>query len=331
MAETVTARAPLRISLAGGGTDIPSYSSRHGGLVIGCAIDRYVGVTVHPREFQGKLRAATDTCALVDRADQHPDPMVRACLLSAGLRRDCQVATFSDVPSGSGLGGSAALAVSLLHAAAHARTPPARELAESASRIEIADLGRAVGKQDHYMAAYGGIRMLRIDRSGHVEPEPLDLDPGVRDALQSRLMLFYTGISRDAGDILSEQNRRTLEGHSDALERLHGIRRIADDMADCLRKGDIDGVGGLVEEHWRLKSRLGSRVSSPWLQEQHDRALAAGAVGGKLLGSGGGGFLLLVAGAGRQDAVRHAMTGAGLTELPFRFTGSGSASAALPL
>ncbi|MFC5722385.1 hypothetical protein ACFP1Z_19650 [Streptomyces gamaensis] len=330
MPETVTARAPLRISLAGGGTDLPSYSARHGGLVISCAIDRYVGVTVHPREFEGRLRTATDRCASVEGARLHPDPMLRACLTRAGLTRAAQVAVFADVPSGSGLGGSAALAVSLLHAAAHPRTPDARELAESAARIEIEDLGRAVGKQDHYIAAHGGIRILRFDASGHVGTDRLDLDPGVRAELEGRLLLFHTGVGRDAGDVLAEQNRHTLQGHGDALRRLHGIRRIADDMAGALGKGDIDSVGELVERHWRLKCGLGARVSSPWLDGLHDRALAAGAVGGKLLGSGGGGFLLLVCGRGRRDAVRLAMAGAGLRELRFRFTESGSRAVSLP-
>ncbi|MCC3766376.1 hypothetical protein [Streptomyces sp. UNOC14_S4] len=340
----VTARSPLRISLAGGGTDIPSYSSRHGGLVIGCAIDRYVGVTVFPREFSGRLRTASESHSeshsepysesyeLCDTAADHPNRMTRACLLRAGLHRDRQVAVFSDVPPGSGLGGSAAFAVSLLHAAAHPRAASARELAETAARVEIEDLGRAVGKQDHYLAAYGGILLLRFHRSGRVDPEPLDLPPRVRDGLEERLMLFHTGISRDAGDVLAEQNRRTLEGHSDSLTRLHAIRRLADDMADCLRAGDVSGVAGLVEEHWRLKSKLGSRVSSPALQALHDRAVEAGAAGGKLLGSGGGGFLLLVCEPGRrQTEVRAAMAEAGLRALPFRFTDSGSEAGHVPL
>ncbi|GAA0366807.1 hypothetical protein [Streptomyces blastmyceticus] len=327
----VTARSPLRISLAGGGTDIPSYSSRHGGLVIGCAIDRFVAVTVFPREFTGRLRAATDSYDLCASAADHPNGMTRACLLRAGLYRDRQVAVFSDVPSGSGLGGSAAFAVSLLHAAAHPRPATARELAESASRVEIEDLGRAVGKQDHYLAAYGGIRLLRFHRSGHVDPEPLDVAPRVRAELEQRLMLFHTGISRDAGDVLAEQNRRTLQGHGGSLARLHAIRRIADTMANCLRTGDVDGVAALVEEHWKLKSRLGSRVSSPALQALHDRAVEAGAAGGKLLGSGGGGFLLLVCEPARQAEVRRAMDAAGLRGLPFRFTDSGSEAGHVPL
>ncbi|MGW1076171.1 GHMP family kinase ATP-binding protein [Streptomyces sp. NPDC002537] len=327
----VTARSPLRISLAGGGTDIPSYSTRFGGLVIGCAIDRYVGVTVFPREFSGRLRAATDSYELYDSAADHPNSMTRACLLRAGLHRDRQVAVFGDVPPGSGLGGSAAFAVSLLHAAAHPRPAPARELAETASRVEIEDLGRAVGKQDHYLAAYGGIRLLRFHPSGHVDPEPLELVPRVRAELEERLLLFHTGISRDAGDVLAEQNRRTLEGHSDSLTRLHAIRRIADEMADRLRTGDVDGVAGLVEEHWNLKSKLGSRVSSPQLQALHDRAVEAGAAGGKLLGSGGGGFLLLVCDPRHRAEVRRAMDDAGLRALPFRFTDSGSEAVHVPL
>ncbi|MGC0420172.1 hypothetical protein [Embleya sp. AB8] len=329
--ELVTARSPLRVSLAGGGTDIPSYALRYGGLVIGCAIDRFVAVTVYPREFRGRLRAATETYDVCERAHDHPDEMTRACLLRAGLHTDTQIASFGDVPAGSGLGGSGAFTVSLLHAAAACDTRSARALATAASEVEITDLGRAVGRQDHYMAAYGGLRVLRFHPSGHVEPDRLVLTPQTRAALEERLMLFHTGITRDAGDILAEQNRRTLAGHHGALRRLHRIRRIADEMTEALEQGEVDGVGALVDEHWTLKSQLGSRVSSPRLQALHDRAVEAGADGGKLLGSGGGGFLLLVCAPGRQADVRASLAEVGLREMPFRFTDSGSEVVRLPL
>ncbi|MEV0275732.1 hypothetical protein AB0I22_05020 [Streptomyces sp. NPDC050610] len=327
----VTARSPLRISLAGGGTDLPSYSSRHGGLVLSCAIDRYVGVTVFPREFDGRVRAATDSYDLCDGAHQHPNPMTRACLLRAGLHSGYQVASFSDVPSGSGLGGSAAFGVSLLHAAAAPGALSRQALAEAASAVEIDDLGRAVGKQDHYMAAFGGIRLLRFHPSGRVAPDRLDLPAASRTALEEHLMLFHSGISRDAGDILAEQNQRTLSGHDESLRRLHAIRSITHGMAEALAKGDMDAVAALVNEHWSLKARLGSRISSPHLQALHDRALEAGAGGAKLLGSGGGGFLLLVCPPAAHADVRRSLGEAGLRELPFRLTDEGSRTGRLPL
>ncbi|MFH8983939.1 GHMP family kinase ATP-binding protein [Streptomyces varsoviensis] len=326
----VTARSPLRVSLAGGGTDLPSYSSRHGGLVLSCAIDRYVGVTLFPREFDGRVRAATDSYDLCDGAHQHPNPMTRACLLRAGLRSGYQVASFSDVPSGSGLGGSAAFAVSLLHAAAPGALSR-QALAEAASAVEIDDLGRAVGKQDHYMAAFGGVRLLRFHPSGRVAPDRLDLPAASRSALEEHLMLFHSGISRDAGDILAEQNQRTLSGHDASLRRLHAIRSLTHGMVDALVAGDMDAVAGLVNEHWSLKARLGSRISSPHLQALHDRAMEAGARGAKLLGSGGGGFLLLVCPPARHGDVRRSLGEAGLRELTFRLTDEGSRTGRLPL
>ncbi|GAA2253882.1 GHMP kinase [Streptomyces amakusaensis] len=327
----VTARSPLRVSLAGGGTDLPSYSSRYGGLVISCAINRYVGVTVFPREFRGRARVVVEGYSEHDHTDQHPNPMTRACLLRAGLHSGYQLTAFSDVPSGCGLGGSGAFAVSVLHAGSGGARPPARTLAESAAEVEISDLGRPVGKQDHYMAAYGGIRLLRFHPSGSVDPDPLVLAPAFRAELESQLLLFHTGTSRDAGSILADQNKRTLQGHSDALRRLHAIRSLADEMTGALESRDMGAVAGLINEHWSLKARLSARVSSPRLQALHDTALEAGAAGAKLLGSGGGGFLLLVCPRNRQSEVRRAMDEQGLPELSFRFTDSGSRSGRLPL
>ncbi|GLV79958.1 hypothetical protein ACH4VS_39600 [Streptomyces hygroscopicus] len=325
----VTVRSPLRISLAGGGTDLPSYSSRYGGLVVGCAIDRYVGVTLFPRDFRGRLRTAVDTTVECDRAGNHPHPMVRACLLRAGVDDGCQLVSFSDAPSGSGLGGSAAFAVSVLHAAAPGAS--ARTLAETAAAVEIDDLGRAVGKQDHYLAAYGGIRLLRFHPSGRVDPQPLELPAAVRAGLEARLLLFYSGTSRDAGAVLAEQNERTRSGNDDALRRLHAIRSIADEMVSALERRDLGAIGHLVNEHWSLKSGLGSRISSPRLQALHDRAREAGASGAKLLGSGGGGFLLLVCQPERHAEVRRSMVAAGLRELPFRLAEGGSRAIRMPL
>nr|ACR82897.1 AmgD [Streptomyces sp. KCTC 9047] len=325
----VLARAPLRVSLAGGGTDLPSYAAKFGGRVVSVAINRYVGVVVHPREFSGRLRVTTDTIDHSGHINDLPDPVARACLRRVGLTGAARVATFGDAPSGSGLGGSGALTVSLVHAT-HVGLSR-REIAERASAVEMTDLGRPVGKQDHYMAAYGGLRLLDFHEDGRVDVRDLGVEPPVVAALDQRLLLFHTGGRHDSGSVLSEQVRRTLLGEPEVLGLLHRIRELADEMVDCLLRGAVDEVGGLLDAHWAAKSRLGSRVSTGRAERLWAEARAAGATGGKLLGAGGGGFLLVHCPPERQDDLRRAMRALDAAELPFGFAPSGSMVARLPV
>jgi D-glycero-alpha-D-manno-heptose-7-phosphate kinase len=313
----VVARAPLRISLGGGGTDLPSYADRFGGHVVSVAIDRYVTVAAQRRAFAAQVRfASLDGVETVSAADRITDPLRRALLRRAGVERDVQVVTLSDVPAGVGLGGSAAFAVAILSALAPDGPPSPRWLAEQASAVEMVDLRRPVGRQDHYIAAYGGVRSFRITPAG-VTVEPLYVGPAALAAIDRGLLLFYSGQQRDAGHVLQAQHTRAAQSDRSVLSRLHRIKEIATEVAAAVATGDVPALGGLLDEHWRLKRTLGPGVSTPWTDTLYQRALDAGAAGGKILGAGGGGFLLLAVPADRLSAVRVVLTDAGCTELSF--------------
>jgi D-glycero-alpha-D-manno-heptose-7-phosphate kinase len=325
------ARAPLRVSLGGGGTDLPSFADRYGGLVISLAVTRYVSVTLFPRSFDGGVRVTgeeTEECA---SAREMQNQFARAALLRTGRYDNVQVASCTDAPSGTGLGGSGAFTVSMLHALREHQSPLPAELAEEASAVERIDLGRPVGKHDHYMAAYGGLRVLRIARDGAVTPESIEPLPALAGYISDRLMLFYTGISRDAGQVLTVQDEMTRHGDDGTISSLWAIRRIADQVLDAVRHAQVDDIGPLIDEHWQAKLRLSHRVSSPYIDSLYKTAQAAGSDGGKLLGAGGGGFLLISAGSGRAAEVRAAMAAEGIRELPFELAATGSIASSLPL
>jgi D-glycero-alpha-D-manno-heptose-7-phosphate kinase len=325
------ARAPLRVSLGGGGTDLPSFADRHGGLVISLAITRYVSVTIFPRSFDGSVRMTgeeTEECAT---AKGMQNRFARAALLRGGRNDNIQVAACTDAPSGTGLGGSGAFIVSMLHALREHENPLPVELAEEASAVERVDLGRPVGKHDHYMAAYGGLRVLRIARDGAVTPESIEPRPALTEYIRDRLMLFYTGISRDAGQVLAAQDQMTRHGNDRTISSLWAIRRVADQVLDAVRHGRVDDIGPLMDEHWQAKLRLSHKVSNPYIDALYKTAQAAGSDGGRLLGAGGGGFLLISAGPGRAADVRAAMSAEGMRELPFELAATGSIATILPL
>jgi D-glycero-alpha-D-manno-heptose-7-phosphate kinase len=335
----VTARAPLRVSLAGGGTDLASYARRYGGMVIGMAIDRFVCVTVYPRRHDQRVRLCLDQVELADTATAIGNPYVRAALRRTGVTGGVEIASFGDAPSGTGLGGSAAFTVALLHAlrsagsAAHAadNAPDPAALAEEASAIEAGDLGRPVGKQDHYFAALGGLQVLRIDRDLRVEVERLSVSHDIGSYLDQRLLIFQTGQRRDAGRVLDAQHRRALAGNRQTLNLLHGIADLAAELYDMLRVGRLGDLGALLDSHWKYKLRLSPGVSTPRVQRLYRAAMASGAEGGKLLGAGGGGCMLFSSKPGAQDELRAAMAACGAPELPFGPQPDGSSAARLAL
>ncbi|WP_051970482.1 GHMP family kinase ATP-binding protein [Kitasatospora azatica] len=326
---TVMARAPLRVSLAGGGTDLPSYARRYGGQVLSFAINRYVAVAVHPRHFDGTLRATWEQPERATRADELENPYARAALARTGLDGAMQLTSFSDVPSGTGLGSSAAFTVALLHALRHGEQPSPRELAEEAAAVEMTDLARPVGKHDHYVAAFGGLRLLHIDRRLAVTVEELPVSPALETYLREDLLLFHTGTSRDAGRILADQDRRTERDHSGTVDALRAIHTLVDRMREALRDDRVRDIGPILHEHWLHKSGLSTKVSSARIDRLYQLAVHAGADGGKVLGAGGGGFLLVSCRPGRAESVRRAMRRAGARELPFGTETDGSRTTAL--
>ncbi|WP_217492608.1 hypothetical protein [Streptomyces prasinopilosus] len=325
--------APLRVSLAGGGTDLPSYASRFGGTVLGAAIDLRVTVVGRDRPA-GALpgtgpRVCLDSCGYPDGTDQVANPFAREALRRHARDGDLDLVSFGDVPGGTGLGSSAAFCVALTAGLVGPGAPGAA-LAEAAGDIEMTGLGRPVGRQDHYLAALGGFRLLHFGRDGTVEVEEIHVDTGTRRRLDDELLLFFTGTVRDTGTVLADQHTRVSRGDADTERRLHEIKELTTSALTALRGGDVAELGQLLGRHWELKRGLGSRVTLPGIDRAYRTAMAAGATGGKLLGAGGGGFLLLHADARSRPHVRSAMAESGFIEQPFHFDTAGASLTLLP-
>jgi len=319
----VFSRAPLRISLGGGGTDLPSYYRQHGGFLVSGAIDKYVYMLTHT-VFQRRYRMKYSSMEEVDEIGQIQHPILRETLLRHWRGNPLEIASVADVPAGTGMGSSGAYTVCLLKGLAHARrtsiTPGA--LAEAACEIEIDVLGEPVGKQDPYVAAHGGICAYTFNPDGSVEVEPLELGPETLRRMRDQLLLFYTGEARSASKVLSDQDERSKAGDEQMLENLHRTKELGRRSCELLRSGDLDAYAELMHEHWEHK-----RSRSPGMANEHiDRlymlARRSGVIGGKLVGAGGGGFLLVY--SPRPEDTRQAMAAAGASELTFDFEFDGA-------
>ncbi|MDX1933046.1 MAG: hypothetical protein SFU56_10615 [Capsulimonadales bacterium] len=309
----IITQTPLRISFAGGGTDFRKYYERAGGAVLSTAIDKYIYVIIKER-FDRKLRIGYSRTEMTDSVDEIEHELVRESLRRVGIDAGVEVATMADIPSeGSGLGSSSAVTVGLLHAMytyqGELVTP--ERLAREACEIEIDVLGKPIGKQDQYIAAYGGLRRIRFRPDETVEVERVPCSEEQRRRLGENLLLFYTGIARKADTILSEQ-QDNIERRRETLDRLH---QQTEEIYEALTGENLMRVGRILAEGWRHKRQLAERITNPEIDSMYDRALDAGAVGGKIAGAGGGGFLLLLCPPDRQAAVRQALKS--LRELPF--------------
>lgn len=313
---TVSARAPLRIALGGGGTDLPSHYREHGGFVVSAAIDRRVHVTVGPAQGT-RMRLVHLEWEEVDDPAEIRHPILRAAIARHWNGRPLDLSSVGDVPPGTGLGSSGAYTVcvvkALEDALGHDLSPA--ELAEAACAIELGDLGRTVGKQDQYAAAHGGVNAYTFKRDGAVDVRPLALSPETREALRERFLLFFTGQSRSASEILADQVERTLAGDTELLDNLHRTEELARAATAALEDGDLDRMGALMTEQWELKSRRLPHIATPRFARMRSAALGAGAAGVTMMGAGGGGFLLAY--APDPEAVRTAMAAAGAPELTF--------------
>ncbi|MFE2877637.1 hypothetical protein ACFXG6_17500 [Streptomyces roseus] len=314
--------APLRISLAGGGTDVPSYAERFGGMVLGATVDLRVTVVGRPARTHEHVRACLDTCSSTAGGGLVANPFAREALRRHWGGGPLELASFADVPGGSGLGSSSAFSVALLAGLEGGRLSPA-EAAEAAGVIEMEGLGRPVGRQDQYLSAFGGFRLLHFSRAGAAEVEEIPVDEPFVRRLDEELMLFFTGRTRDAGEVLGEQNARVGGSDRAAQNLLHEIKSLTPAALDALKNNDAPALGEVLGRHWNLKRRLGARVSLPSVDRAYEDALEAGASGGKLLGAGGGGYLLLHAKDAARAQVRAAVAAHGFVEQPFRFDGRG--------
>jgi D-glycero-alpha-D-manno-heptose-7-phosphate kinase len=319
----VFSRAPLRISLGGGGTDLPSYYREHGGFLVSGAIDKYVYMLTHT-VFQRRYRMKYSSMEEVDEISQIRHPILRETLLRHWRGNPLEIASLADVPAGTGMGSSGAYTVCLLKGLAHARrtsiTPGA--LAEAACEIEIDVLGEPVGKQDPYVAAHGGICAYTFHPDGSVEVEPLELDSGVLRRMRDQLLLFYTGEARSASKVLSDQDERSKAGDEQMLENLHRTKELGYHSRELLRSGDLEAYARLMHEHWEHKRHRSPGMATEHIDRLYTLARRSGVLGGKLVGAGGGGFLLVY--APRPEDTRQAMAAAGASELPFDFEFDGA-------
>jgi len=320
----IIVRSPLRITLGGGGTDLPSYYRDHEGFLVAAAIDKYVYITVH-QTFGDGLILKYSQLERVDSAREVRHPIVREAFEVLGLEgRFMEIASMADIPAGTGLGSSGSFTTALLRALhAHRRgIIHPRELAEQACHIEIERLGEPIGKQDQYIAAFGGITCFTFRRDGTVDAAPLAIDEETRYNLEDNLLLFFTGYSRSASDILKDQDTRTRRHDGAMIDNLHYVKELGRRSRSALEAGDLAAFGGLMHEHWENKRKRSGGMSNPKIDEWYDLATANGAVGGKLIGAGGGGFLMFM--ADDKTKLRHAMREAGLVEIRFRFDFEGT-------
>jgi D-glycero-alpha-D-manno-heptose-7-phosphate kinase len=317
----IVARTPLRISFVGGGSDLPAFY-RHGcGGVVSVAIDKYVYCIAHP-PMDGRIHVRGLRPQVVDAAEELEDPLVRESMQLLRIRGGVQVATIEDVPPGTGLGSSSAFTVSLLHAlhAYRGTAPEPSRLARQAALVEIDLAGRPVGRQDHYAVAFGGLNYIRFERTGRVSVSKIACSPATVAALRARLMLFYVGGARDARTILCEQGR--LMERPEAYRRVAAMVELAASLREELVGGRVDSIGEILAAGWELKRRLLNGISNRVVDEAYAAALRAGAAGGKLLGAGGGGFLLVACDPARRAKVREALRD--LHEADFGFSDAGS-------
>jgi D-glycero-alpha-D-manno-heptose-7-phosphate kinase len=319
----IISRTPLRVSFFGGGSDLPAYYRRHGGAVLSTAIDKSVYVTVS-RKFDDAVRVSYSRTEEVARASEVNHPLVREALALLGIDGGVEITSVADIPArGTGLGSSSAFTAGLLNALhAHAgRHASAATLAEESCHIEIDRCHEPIGKQDQYAAAFGGFNFIRFNPDESVEVKKVICPPGVLAELQSRLLFFYTGVTRSASALLERQSANLAKpgAQSDATgELVH----MAEAGFEALCAGKLDLIGPMLDEAWGLKRQLNDGVSNALVDEAYDAARAAGAEGGKLLGAGGGGFLMFLAPPEQHKHVRDAL--ASLRETPFSFAPHGS-------
>ena len=315
----IIVQTPLRVSFFGGGTDFSSFYELEGGCVLSSAIDKYIFVAIKQR-FDDMIRVGYTRTEIVERVDQVQHELIREALRMTGISKGVEITTMADIPAGSGLGSSGAVTVGALHAMCAYQNDlvTAEHLARDACEIEIDILQKPVGKQDQYISAYGGLRYLEFCPDRSVISERIALDAYLRERLNESLLLFYTGVTRQADTILGEQERNSTQNAA----TLRQMKQLALDAKKHLIAGEIDVIGYLLNETWQLKKKLASRISNPDLEDLYQKAIQVGALGGKVTGAGGGGFFLFYCPPEKRQSVQTALHQ--FRELPFRLEQDGT-------
>ena len=320
----IITRSPLRVSLGGGGTDLPSYYREYGGFLVAAAIDKYVYITLH-QTFVPDLIVKYSKLERVANAAELEHPIIREAFKHVGMSgQSLELTSMADIPAGTGLGSSGSFTTALLkalHTSQKNLVFPA-DLAEEACTIEIDKLGEPIGKQDQYIAAFGGITAFTFNKDGRVESRPVRLSEETLYNLEDNLLLFFTGYSRSASSILKDQKVRSEKNDQAMLDNLHFTKDLGYQSLAALETGNLGEFARLMDVHWQRKKARSSGMSNDRINEWYDYALAHGALGGKIIGAGGGGFLMFY--AGDKAKLRHAMREQGLQEVRFRFDFEGT-------
>jgi D-glycero-alpha-D-manno-heptose-7-phosphate kinase len=321
----IITRTPFRMTLGGGGTDLPSFYREHGGYILAVAIDKYMFLNVNTPIVDDKIRVRYTNTEIVDHIDDVKHTLAREALRHFGVASGVEIVSIADIPAGTGLGSSSSYLVGLLnamHTLLQDQATP-QKLAEEACQIELEVLKKPIGKQDQYMAAFGGLTALDIDPDGRVGVTRLGLDVDLLEDLESNILMFFTNEMRDATSILKRQDEATRSKDQTVVTSLREIKDIGLEISDSISKGNLRRFGQLLDDHWQSKKRLSEGISNPQIDAWYELAKKNGAIGGKISGAGGGGFLMLYC-EDNKTRLREAMRGAGLRELKFRFDFEGS-------
>jgi len=321
----IVSRAPVRFSLGGGGTDLPSYSREHGGFVVAAAVDKFVFVCV-ARRFQDTIRLAYSESEIVDSIDKLKHRIFREALRKSGIERGIELHSLADVPANTGLGSSSSFTVALVNGlhAYKREFVPVEQLAREACELEIDILKEPIGKQDQYIAAYGGVSAMTFHPDGSVDVERLPLRDDVIDELESNLVIYYSGVERAAATVLTEQAKTITANRDDAVQRMHRIKALGYETKRILLSGKTETYGEMLHEHWTNKRALASNMADSTIDEHYDAARKAGAIGGKLMGAGGGGFFMFYVRAVDRRRVQETLAARGLRPMRFRFDFDGA-------
>ena len=319
----IITRSPLRITLGGGGTDLPSYYRDFGGFLISAALDKYVYITLH-EPFTDDVIVKYSRLEVVKCAADVQHPIVREALKLVGIESQIEITSLSDIPAGTGLGSSGSFTTALLrslHVMKKSFISPG-DLAEQACHIEIDILGEPIGKQDQYIAAFGGITCFTFQPDNRVEVQPLALAPETLHNLEDNLALFFTGYTRNASDILKDQDRRSKQQDRSMIDNLHFVKKLGLESRSALESGDLRRFAELMHVHWEHKKARSQGMSNQRIDELYNLARQNGALGGKVIGAGGGGFLMFY--SEDKTRLRQVLTEAGLREVRFRFDFAGN-------
>lgn len=321
----IITRTPFRVTLGGGGTDLPSYYSKYGGFIFAAAINKYMFINLNRPIVDDLVRVKYTKSEMVQHREELQHDIAKEAMRILDIENALEIISMADVPAGTGLGSSSCYAVGLLNALHTMKKEyvSLRDIAEEACDLEISKLGKPIGKQDQYMAAFGGLTVLDIDKDGTVNVRQANVSDSTLDDFNRNLLMFYTNTSRSADEILSEQSKGAREDKKHVVESMHYIKNIGYKILDAVESGNITEVGLLFDQHWQYKKKISNKMSNPHFDKIYDIAKANGALGGKILGAGGGGFFSFYV-EEKHGKFRDKMKELGLREMRYRFDFEGT-------